>query len=180
MAQTHYFTKSLQAIGGWRVLETERSNWLVTTSVNGGHWTYQGLDNNKNLADWDYLGRNITCMFLQSIIFFSFNLMLHYQILPDFIQRRFQVRAVTILGHPNDIQVLFRCSNHRGIHFEDPKVYLNALVWFLRYQTTWNFRIFAEHLQMEFRAGWRRRRSRTASYRTKYGNGRFASPTAVD
>ena len=47
-----------------------------------------------NLFDWDVLGRYIVSMILQSIVFFTFNLTLHYQVFPAFFRRKFQVRIL--------------------------------------------------------------------------------------
>ena len=53
--------------------------------------SYIGVDYYKNIFDWDFLGRYFLSMFLQTVVFFSLNLMLHHKLVPDVLQRKFEV-----------------------------------------------------------------------------------------
>ncbi|XP_046463654.1 ATP-binding cassette sub-family A member 7-like isoform X2 [Daphnia pulex] len=59
------------------------------------HYTTQrlellGLDYPRNIFEWDYLGRYFLSMVLQAVVFFSFTVLLHYQVLPESVVRYFQ------------------------------------------------------------------------------------------
>jgi len=46
-----------------------------------------GIDYYRSIFEWNYLGRNLLCMTIQAVVFFTFNLLLHYQLFPKYLQR---------------------------------------------------------------------------------------------
>jgi len=44
---------------------------------------FSGLEYRRDLFEWDYLGRYVVSMIIQAIVFFSFNLLVHYKTLPQ-------------------------------------------------------------------------------------------------
>ncbi len=51
-----------------------------------------GIVYERNIFEWDYLGRYLVCMIIQAIIFFGFNLALHYPFFPK-LMARYQVNT---------------------------------------------------------------------------------------
>ncbi|XP_059350163.1 phospholipid-transporting ATPase ABCA1-like [Daphnia carinata] len=49
-----------------------------------------GVNYQRNIFEWDYLGRYFLSMVVQATLFFTFTVMLHYQVLPERVVRYFQ------------------------------------------------------------------------------------------
>lgn len=58
-----------------------------------------GLDYQRNIFEWDYLGRYFLSMIVQAVVFFSFTVLLHYQVLPERVVRYFQVLTFNFFYH---------------------------------------------------------------------------------
>jgi len=56
-----------------------------------------GIDYHRSIFEWNYLGRNLLCMTIQAVVFFTFNLMLHYQVFSKCLHQysKIQVRSIT-------------------------------------------------------------------------------------
>ena len=84
MAQVHFTTVRLELLGMF--------NQMLMKLLVIGNFSAKGYDYQRNIFEWDYLGRYFVSMIIQAIVFFSFTVMLHYQVLPERVVRFFQVK----------------------------------------------------------------------------------------
>ncbi|KAK4029566.1 hypothetical protein OUZ56_022545 [Daphnia magna] len=77
---------------------------LAETYFTAKNFELIGVVYERNIFEWDYLGRYFVCFILQAIVFFAFNLMLHYPFFPKLIARYYQKKSLPPLG-PEDADV---------------------------------------------------------------------------
>jgi len=79
LAETYFTAKNFELIGN--------TLYPTTFELVIEHFLCAGVVYERNIFEWNYLGRYFVSFILQAIIFFGFNLMLHYPFFPKLIAR---------------------------------------------------------------------------------------------
>lgn len=87
MAQVYFTAQRFQLIGK-RLFTLSQMLWLILLT------SWKGLDYQRSIFEWDFLGRYFVAMIIQAIVFFTFTIALHYQVLQS-ITHYFQVSFLT-------------------------------------------------------------------------------------
>ena len=112
MAQQHFVAKKFDAFGLpiYRLLLLSVICCLILF-----FFTHSGIDYYRSIFEWNYLGRNLLCMTIQAVVFFTFNLLLHYQLFPKYLQRCAKAKVRRTQNTIRCVQLANQSNHSRSI-----------------------------------------------------------------